>query len=89
MTNQTGSTKTYAENIKAERTAAHKVARVAADLEGCNVRCDVCGTSDMRVTRKGIGPHWSTGGYTCPGVKVGDVSVRPNFGAIRSKLGIA
>lgn len=89
MTKQTDTTKTYAENIKAERTAAHKVARVASNLEGCNVRCDVCGSSDMRVARNGIGSHWSTGGYSCPGVKVGDVSIRPDFGAIRAKLGIA
>jgi hypothetical protein len=76
------------ENIKIERVAAHKTARVDIKLEGCNIPCFVCGTSNMRVNRTGIGSHWATDGYSCPGVKVGKDSIKPNFNAIRNKLGI-
>jgi hypothetical protein len=79
---------TYEQQIVAERKAAHKTARLDKMFEGGSATCLVCGTSDMRVTRDGIRSHWSTGGHSCPGVRLGEKTIRPNFSAIRASLGL-
>ena len=78
----------YEQRIAAERKAAYKTARLDKMFEGSSTTCLVCGTSDMRVTRNGIRSHWSTGGHSCPGVRLGEKTVRPNFSAIRASLNL-